>query len=54
LADNLMLDGGVESRHGAIIRHAAAPDRLFTDLTAFERRLAIAAHRRASAPSAPL
>jgi len=54
LVDNLMLDGGVESRNGTIIRHAAAPDQLFTDLTAFEKCLAIAADRRASPPPAPV
>lgn len=43
LCDNLMLDCGIESRKGSIIRHAAAPGELYTDLTAFERCLATAA-----------
>lgn len=52
--DNLMLDGGVESRNGAVIRHAAAPDALYTDLTAFEACLALAArHWRESRPASP-
>lgn len=36
MADNLMLQGGIERRGGALIVHRAAPDRLYTDLTAFE------------------
>ncbi|MBX9458799.1 MAG: nucleoside 2-deoxyribosyltransferase [Rhizobium sp.] len=36
MADNLMLDGGVERRHGIVATHAAASDALYTDLTAFE------------------
>jgi nucleoside 2-deoxyribosyltransferase len=43
--DNLMLDGGVESRHGAVIRHEAAPEALYTDLTGFEACLVMAAKR---------
>ena len=43
--DNLMLDGGVESRNGAVIRHEATPHALYTDLTGFEACLAIAAKR---------
>jgi nucleoside 2-deoxyribosyltransferase len=45
LADNLMLDGGIESRKGTIIRHAVRPEDLYTDLTAFEKCLAAAAER---------
>ena len=36
MADNLMLDGGVERRGGIVATHHAAPDELYTDLTAFE------------------
>ena len=43
--DNLMLDGGVESRNGAVIPHEATPQALYTDLTGFEACLAIAAKR---------
>ena len=43
--DNLMLDGGIESRNGAVIRHEAHPDRLYSDLTAFQACLAIAARQ---------
>ncbi len=39
LVDNLMLDGGIESRRGTIIRHAVRRDDLYTDLTAFEKCL---------------
>jgi nucleoside 2-deoxyribosyltransferase len=45
LVDNLMLDGGIESRKGTIIRHAVRPDDLYTDLTAFEKCLATAAEQ---------
>jgi len=45
MVDNLMLDGGIENRKGVIVRHAAAPDELYTDLTAFEECLAVAAGR---------
>ncbi|WIY53283.1 nucleoside 2-deoxyribosyltransferase [Devosia sp. YIM 151766] len=43
--DNLMLDGGIESRNGAVIRHEASRERLYTDLTAFQACLAIAARQ---------
>ncbi len=43
MADNLMLDGGIENRKGVIVRHNAAPDRLYSDLTGFRQCLAIAA-----------
>jgi len=36
MADNLMLDGGVERRGGLVATHAAARDEIYTDLTAFE------------------
>jgi nucleoside 2-deoxyribosyltransferase len=45
LVDNLMLDGGIESRKGTIIRHVVRPDDLYTDLTAFEKCLATAAEQ---------
>lgn len=45
MADNLMLDGGIENRNGVIVRHAAAPGELYTDLTGFKECLAIAARR---------
>jgi nucleoside 2-deoxyribosyltransferase len=43
MIDNLMLDGGVERRGGVIVRSNAALDTLYTDMTAFERILTIAA-----------
>lgn len=36
MADNLMLDGGVERRGGIVATHGASPEALYTDLTAFE------------------
>ncbi|MBB4953774.1 nucleoside 2-deoxyribosyltransferase [Agrobacterium vitis] len=39
MIENLMLHGGVERRGGPIAIHAAAPDALYTDLTAFEQCL---------------
>lgn len=36
MADNLMLDGGVERRGGIVALHDAAKDQLYYDLTAFE------------------
>lgn len=36
MADNLMLDGGVERRRGIVATHNAAKAELYTDLTAFE------------------
>ncbi|MBN9073356.1 MAG: nucleoside 2-deoxyribosyltransferase [Rhizobiales bacterium] len=42
MTDNLMLDGGIESRKGVVIRHAAAPDKLYSDLTGFRECLAVA------------
>ena len=40
MADNLMLDGGVERRGGIVALHDAAEPELYTDLTAFEACLA--------------
>lgn len=45
MADNLMLDGGIEKRNGTIITREVEPDRLFLDLTAFEECLEVAAER---------
>jgi nucleoside 2-deoxyribosyltransferase len=36
MADNLMLDGGVERRGGVVATHSAVQSELYTDLTAFE------------------
>ena len=46
MADNLMLDGGVERRGGIVATHRAAADELYTDLTAFEACLRHLAGRR--------
>jgi nucleoside 2-deoxyribosyltransferase len=46
MADNLMLDGGVERRGGVVAVHSAAPDERYTDLTAFEACLKHLAARR--------
>lgn len=47
MADNLMLDGGVERRGGIVALHDAAADARYTDLTAFEACLRhLAAHRK--------
>jgi nucleoside 2-deoxyribosyltransferase len=43
MVENLMLDGGIESRGGTIVRGSAEPDALYTDMKAFEKVLAIAA-----------
>ncbi|MDB5523212.1 MAG: nucleoside 2-deoxyribosyltransferase family protein [Rhizobium sp.] len=48
--DNLMLHGGVERRGGHIAIHAAAPDALYTDLTAFEQCLKALAGREPAMP----
>jgi nucleoside 2-deoxyribosyltransferase len=45
MADNLMLDGGIDSRGGTIITQEVEPDRLFLDFTAFEECLRVAAER---------
>ena len=36
MADNLMLDGGVERRRGIVAVHGATKGEVYTDLTAFE------------------
>jgi nucleoside 2-deoxyribosyltransferase len=46
MIDNLMLHGGVERRGGHVAVHAAQPDALYTDLTAFEQCLKALADRR--------
>lgn len=45
MADNLMLDGGIEARGGALVTREVAGDRLFLDLGAFEECLVLAARR---------
>ncbi|BCP54106.1 nucleoside 2-deoxyribosyltransferase [Kaistia sp. 32K] len=45
MIDNLMLHGGIERRGGTVVVGNAAPNALYTDLTAFEACLAIAAER---------
>lgn len=45
MVDNLMLDGGIDSRGGTIVTRQVEADRLFVDLTAFEECLRIAAKR---------
>jgi len=45
MADNLMIDGALFMHGFPIVRHAAPPDRLYTDLTAFEICLRLAAKR---------
>jgi nucleoside 2-deoxyribosyltransferase len=45
MSDNLMMQGGVERRGGQLIVHAAAPDRLYLDTTAFEECLRLLAAR---------
>jgi nucleoside 2-deoxyribosyltransferase len=52
MAENLMLDGGVESRGGKVIVRDVPPERLYADTAAFEeclRLLAAIVARRASA-----
>ena len=54
MAENLMLDGGVESRGGRIIVRDVPPERLYTDTAAFEeclRLLAAAGSRPIFAPA---
>lgn len=46
MIDNLMMHGGVERRGGHIAVHNAAPDALYTDLTAFEECLKALAQQR--------
>lgn len=45
MIDNLMLDGGIENRKGAIIRHEAAPDELYSDMGGFEKCLEAASRQ---------
>lgn len=47
MIDNLMLHGGVTRRGGPVISHQAAPDALYTDLTAFRACLESLAQTRA-------
>ena len=43
MADNLMMQGGIERRGGQVIVHPAAPEQLYTDTTAFEECLRLLA-----------
>ncbi|NEI68840.1 nucleoside 2-deoxyribosyltransferase [Rhizobium lusitanum] len=45
MADNLMLDGGIAARGGVIVTRKVSADQLFTDLTAFEECLGLAAEK---------
>lgn len=45
LADNLMVDGGIEASGGVFVRHDSAPGELWRDLAAFERCCAAIARR---------
>lgn len=45
MTENLMLDGGIATRNGAIVTRKVTPDQLFLDLTAFEECLKLAAER---------
>lgn len=46
MADNLMLDGGVERRGGTVVRHAVPESERYTDLSAFEECLRLLAQVR--------
>lgn len=39
MVDNLMVDGGIDSRGGAIVRGNAAPEELYTNMRAFKEIL---------------
>ncbi len=45
MADNLMMQGGIERRGDKVVVHQAAPEALYTDTTAFEICLALLAER---------
>lgn len=45
MTDNLMLDGGIAVRNGAIVTRKVAPEQLLLDLTAFEECLNLAAEK---------
>ena len=45
MADNLMMQGGVERRGGRLIIHDAPPGEIYTDTTAFEACLRLLAER---------
>jgi nucleoside 2-deoxyribosyltransferase len=47
MADNLMLQGGIERRGGRLIIHDAAPEARYTDTTAFEICLQLLVERAA-------
>lgn len=52
MVDNLMLDGGIETLGGILVRRDVAPDRIWSDLSAFEDCLRAAAVRFGLAKSA--
>jgi nucleoside 2-deoxyribosyltransferase len=45
MADNLMMQGGIERRGGVVVVHDASPDAIYTDTTAFEACLRLLAER---------
>lgn len=45
MADNLMLHGGILRRGGTVVVGDAAPEGLYTDLTAFKKCLAVAVQK---------
>lgn len=45
MADNLMMQGGIERRGGRVLIHDAAPGAIYTDTTAFEACLRLLAER---------
>jgi nucleoside 2-deoxyribosyltransferase len=53
MADNLMMQGGIERRGGVVIVHDAAPAAIYTDTTAFEACLRLLAERVNKSPLGP-
>ena len=51
MAENLMLDGGVESRGGRVIMRDVPRERLYTDTAAFEECLRLLAAAKPMAPN---
>ncbi|MDO8360149.1 MAG: nucleoside 2-deoxyribosyltransferase [Devosia sp.] len=45
MADNLMMQGGIERRGGEVVVHNARPDELYTDTAGFERCLRLLAEQ---------
>jgi nucleoside 2-deoxyribosyltransferase len=48
MADNLMMQGGIERRGGVVVTHDAPADAIYTDTTAFETCLRLLAERAGS------